>query len=233
MTIKLYTDDAYLASNDSIVESLKDNEVVLESTVFYPIGGGQPGDTGTLSWENKQAEVINTYSDETGSIRHVLSENSSLPEIGQTITASIDWERRYLHMRMHTGLHLLGSILQYGVTGGNISSVKSRLDFDMEETVDKEAVDAQLQQLIAEDHPISSTWITQEILKEQPELVRTMSVKPPVTNESIRLLKIGDIDLQPCGGTHLRSTSEVGKIKIGKVEKKGKRNRRVNIVLMD
>jgi misacylated tRNA(Ala) deacylase len=103
----------------------------------------------------------------------------------------------------------------------------------MEETVDKEAVEAQLQKLIAENHPISSTWITQEILKEQPELVRTMSVKPPVTNESIRLLKIGDIDLQPCGGTHLRSTSEVGKIKIGKVEKKGKRNRRVNIVLMD
>ena len=233
MTIKLYTDDAYLASNDSIVESLKDNEVVLESTVFYPIGGGQPGDTGTLSWENNQAEVINTYCDEGGSIRHVLSEDSSLPAIGQTITASINWERRYLHMRMHTGLHLLGSILQYGVTGGNISSVKSRLDFDMEETVDKEAVDTQLQQLIAEDHPISSTWITQEILKEQPELVRTMSVKPPETNESIRLLKIGDIDLQPCGGTHLKSTIEVGKIKIGKVEKKGKRNRRVNIVLMD
>ncbi len=233
MTIKLYTDDAYLASNDSIVESLKNNEVVLESTVFYPVGGGQPGDTGTLSWENNQAEVINTYCDKTGSIRHVLSENSSLPAIGQTITASINWERRYLHMRMHTGLHLLGSILQYGVTGGNISSVKSRLDFDMEETVDKEAVDAQLQQLIAEDHPISSTWITQEILKEQPELVRTMSVKPPETNESIRLLKIGDIDLQPCGGTHLKSTIEVGKIKIGKVEKKGKRNRRVNIVLMD
>jgi misacylated tRNA(Ala) deacylase len=134
---------------------------------------------------------------------------------------------------MHTGLHLLGSILQYGVTGGNISSVKSRLDFDMEETVDKESVDTQLQQLIAEDHPISSTWITQEILKEQPELVRTMSVKPPETNENIRLLKIGDIDLQPCGGTHLKSTIEVGKIKIGKVEKKGKRNRRVNIVLMD
>ena len=233
MTIKLYTDDAYLASNDSIVESLKNNEVVLESTVFYPVGGGQPGDTGTLSWENNQAEVINTYCDKTGSIRHVLSENSSLPAIGQTITASINRERRYLHMRMHTGLHLLGSILQYGVTGGNISSVKSRLDFDMEETVDKEAVDAQLQQLIAEDHPISSTWITQEILKEQPELVRTMSVKPPETNESIRLLKIGDIDLQPCGGTHLKSTIEVGKIKIGKVEKKGKRNRRVNIVLMD
>ena len=233
MTIKLYTDDAYLTSNDSIVESLKDNEVVLESTVFYPVGGGQPGDTGALSWENKQAEVINTYCDESGSIRHILSEDSALPAIGQKITASIDWERRYMHMRMHTGLHLLGSILQYGVTGGNISSVKSRLDFDMEETVDKEAVSAKLQQLIAEDHSISSIWITPETLKEQPELVRTMSVKPPETNENIRLLKIGDIDLQPCGGTHLKSTIEVGKIKIGKVEKKGKRNRRVNIELLD
>jgi len=233
VTIKLYTDDAYLTSNDSIVESLKDNEVVLESTVFYPVGGGQPGDTGALSWENKQAEVINTYCDESGSIRHILSEDSALPAIGQKITASIDWERRYMHMRMHTGLHLLGSILQYGVTGGNISSVKSRLDFDMEETVDKEAVSAKLQQLIAEDHPISSIWITPETLKEQPELVRTMSVKPPETNENIRLLKIGDIDLQPCGGTHLKSTIEVGKIKIGKVEKKGKRNRRVNIELLD
>jgi len=233
VTIKLYTDDAYLTSNDSIVESLKDNEVVLESTVFYPVGGGQPGDTGALSWENKQAEVINTYCDESGSIRHILSEDSALPAIGQKITASIDWERRYMHMRMHTGLHLLGSILQYGVTGGNISSVKSRLDFDMEETVDKEAVSAKLQQLIAEDHSISSIWITPETLKEQPELVRTMSVKPPETNENIRLLKIGDIDLQPCGGTHLKSTIEVGKIKIGKVEKKGKRNRRVNIELLD
>jgi misacylated tRNA(Ala) deacylase len=136
-------------------------------------------------------------------------------------------------MRMHTAMHLLGAVLQYGVTGGNISAEKSRLDFDMEDTIDKEAVGAALARLVAADHPVSCRWITEEELDAQPELVRTMSVQPPRGKGSIRLLEIQGVDLQPCGGTHLRSTAEVGAVRIGKVEKKGKRNRRVNIHLDD
>ena len=136
-------------------------------------------------------------------------------------------------MRMHTGLHLLGSVLKYGVTGGNISSEKSRLDFDMEEPVDKEYVNSQLEKLVSEDHQVTSSWITQEELKKKPELIRTMSVRPPENANNIRLVKIGNIDLQPCGGTHVKSTGEVGKILVSKVEKKGKRNRRVNVKLMN
>ena len=156
-----------------------------------------------------------------------------MPAVGDTVHAVLDWDRRYRHMRMHTAMHLLGSVLQYGVTGGNISAEKSRLDFDMEDTVDKEAVGAALLQLVAEDHAVSCRWISEDELDAQPELVRTMSVQPPRGKGSIRLLEIAGIDLQPCGGTHLRSTSEVGAVRIGKVEKKGKRNRRVNIHLDD
>ena len=136
-------------------------------------------------------------------------------------------------MRMHTVLLLLGSVLKYGVTGGNISSEKSRLDFDMEEPVDKEYVNSQLEKLVSEDHQVTSSWITQEELKKKPELIRTMSVRPPENANNIRLVKIGNIDLQPCGGTHVKSTGEVGKILVSKVEKKGKRNRRVNVKLMN
>ena len=136
-------------------------------------------------------------------------------------------------MRMHTGLHLIGSVLKYGVTGGNISSEKSRLDFDMEEPVDKEYVNSQLEKLVSEDHQVTSSWITQEELKKKPELIRTMSVRPPENADNIRLVKIGSVDLQSCGGTHVKSTGEVGKIVVSKVEKKGKRNRRVNVKLMN
>jgi misacylated tRNA(Ala) deacylase len=136
-------------------------------------------------------------------------------------------------MRMHTAMHLLGSVLRYGVTGGNISAEKSRLDFDMEDTVDKEAVGAALTELVAADRPVSCRWITEEELDENPELVRTMSVQPPRGKGAIRLLEIENVDLQPCGGTHLRSTGEVGAVRIGKVEKKGRQNRRVNIHLDD
>ena len=136
-------------------------------------------------------------------------------------------------MRMHTGLHLLGSVLKYGVTGGNISSEKSRLDFDMEEPVDKEYINSQLEKLVSEDHQVTSSWITQEELKQNSKLIRTMSVRPPENANNIRLVKIGNVDLQPCGGTHVKSTGEVGKIVVSKVEKKGKRNRRVNVKLMN
>jgi misacylated tRNA(Ala) deacylase len=174
--------------------------------------------------------VDTRYGDE-GQIRHLLADGSDIPAPGSDVLASIDWDRRYLHMRMHTGLHLLGTVLQFGVTGGNISAQKSRLDFDMEDPVDKEQVSHDLQALVAGNHAISCRWISDAELAAQPDLVRTMSVKPPKGAGKVRLLDIEGVDLQPCGGTHLRSTAEVGNISLGKVEKKGKHNRRVYVHL--
>ena len=233
MTDELFREDSYLKECDATVTEVRDNGVVLDRTIFYPLGGGQPGDKGTLAWEGGEVAVIDTRYGEGGAIVHILDENGPVPATGTTVHGTLEWDRRYRHMRMHTAMHLLGSVLQYGVTGGNISAEKSRLDFDMEDTVDKEAVGAALAKLVAEDHPVSCRWITEEELDAQPELVRTMSVQPPRGKGSIRLLEIAGVDLQPCGGTHLKSTSEVGAVRIGKVEKKGKRNRRVNIHLDD
>ena len=233
MTAELFREDSYLKECEATVTAVADGAVVLDRTVFYPLGGGQPGDTGTLRWGSNSARVTDTRYGEAGAIRHILDEGAELPAVGDTVQASLDWDRRYRHMRMHTAMHLLGAVLRYGVTGGNISAEKSRLDFDMEDTVDKEAVGAALAALVAEDHPVSCRWITDEELDAQPDLVRTMSVQPPRGKGKVRLLDIAGVDLQPCGGTHLRSTSEVGKVRIGKVEKKGKRNRRVNIHLDD
>ena len=231
MTDQLFRDDSYLRSCDATVTAAGDGAIELDRTIFYPMGGGQPGDTGTIEWEGGSATVVDTRYGEGGTIRHIVDEGAALPAAGTAVTAVIDWDRRYLHMRMHTALHLLGSVLQYGVTGGNISATKSRLDFDMEDTVDKESVNAKLAELVADDHPVSCRWITDEELDAQPDLVRTMSVQPPRGVGKVRLLEIAGVDLQPCGGTHLKSTGEVGRVSVGKVEKKGRRNRRVSIVL--
>lgn len=231
MTEQLFRDDSYLKECEATVTASGDDSIVLDRTVFYPMGGGQPGDTGAIEWEGGSATVIDTRYGEDGSIRHLTEEGADLPPAGTAVRASLDWDRRYIHMRMHTAMHLLGSILQYGVTGGNISAAKSRLDFDMEDTVDKEQVGAELQALVAADHPVTCRWITDEELDAQPDLVRTMSVQPPKGAGKVRLLEIEGVDLQPCGGTHLKSTAEVGNVSIGKVEKKGRRNRRVNILL--
>ena len=231
MTEILFRDDSYLKECEASVVAADDEAIVLDRTIFYTMGGGQPGDSGRISWAGGSAAVTDTRHGERGAIRHLIEPGSTLPEIGAAVTASLDWDRRYLHMRMHTALHLLGSVLRYGVTGGNISAAKSRLDFDMEDTVDKEQVTADIQALVAANHAISCRWITDAELDAQPELVRTMSVQPPRNAGQVRLLEIEGIDLQPCGGTHLQSTGEVGQVKIGKVEKKGRRNRRVSILL--
>jgi misacylated tRNA(Ala) deacylase len=233
MTEELFREDSYLRECDARVIETRDGAVILDRTVCYPLGGGQPGDTGTLSWAGRSAAVVDTRYGEGGAILHLLAENAETPAAGDEVHLAIDWERRYRHMRMHTAMHLLGSVLRYGVTGGNISAEKSRLDFDMEDTVDKDAVGAALAELVAGDHGVRCRWITEQELDAQPDLVRTMSVQPPRGKGSIRLLEIEGVDLQPCGGTHLRSTAEVGRVRIGKVEKKGKRNRRVNIHLDD
>jgi misacylated tRNA(Ala) deacylase len=232
LTKDLFREDSYLKSCSATVTECGDGFVRCDQTIFYPLGGGQPGDTGSLTWDGGEARIVDTrYVD--GDIAHLLEDGASMPEVGTSAELAIDWDRRYRHMRMHTAMHLLGTVLQYGVTGGNISEEKSRLDFDMEDTIDKEAVGTALAELVAGDHPVSCRWISEDELDANPELVRTMSVQPPRGRGAIRLLEIEGVDLQPCGGTHLRSTSEVGAVRIGKVEKKGRHNRRVNIHLDD
>ena len=233
MTDELFRQDSYLKECDAGVTAVEGQTVVVDRTVFYPLGGGQPGDTGSMTWDSGTAKVVDTRYGDSGQILHVLADDAPVPTVGESVHLALDWERRYRHMRMHTAMHLLGAVLKYGVTGGNISAEKSRLDFDMEDTVDKEAVGAALQALVAEDHPISCRWISDAELDANPELVRTMSVQPPRGKGEVRLLEIEGVDLQPCGGTHLKSTAEVGKVRIGKVEKKGRRNRRVNLHLDD
>ena len=210
MTEELFRNDSYLEACTATVVSVGDAGIVLDRTVFYPTGGGQPGDTGTLRWQaggaEVVAEVIDTRYGEHREITHVLAAGSPLPPPGTAVHAAIDWERRYRHMRMHTALHLLGAVLRYGVTGGNIGADRSRLDFDMEDTVDKEATSAAMPAMVDADHAVSCRWITEAELEAQPELVRTMSVQPPQGAGLVRLLEIDSVDLQPCGGTHLRST---------------------------
>jgi misacylated tRNA(Ala) deacylase len=231
MTELLHRNDAYLKECDATVTDIGENSVCLDRTVFYALGGGQPGDTGSLAWDGGHVEIIDTRYVNGGSVSHITEEGAALPPVGTTVTAKLDWDRRYIHMRMHTALHLVGSIIPYGVTGGNISATKSRLDFDTHEPIDKEDITRRLSELIDANKEVSFRWITDEDLDAQPDLVRTMSVQPPKGSGKVRLLEIEGIDLQPCGGTHLKSTGEVGMVRVSKVENKGKHNRRVNIVL--
>lgn len=229
-TNELFRDDSYLKSCSATVTRADQNMLCVEQTIFYPLGGGQPGDTGMLSWDGGSAKIVNTRYDD-GDIAHIVEDDAALPPVGSNVELTLDWDRRYRHMRMHTAMHLLGSILKYDVTGGNISSEKSRLDFNMEGSIDKDAVSTALDDLVKADHAVSCRWISEEELDANPQLVRTMSVQPPRGKGAIRLLEIQDVDLQPCGGTHVNSSAEVGQIRIGKVENKGRQNRRVNIHL--
>jgi len=232
-TAELFREDSYLKSCSATVTRAEQNAVYTDRTVFYPLGGGQPGDTGIVKWDGGSATIIDTRYGEDRDIAHIVEDGAELPPAGSDVDLAIDWERRYRHMRMHTAMHLLGSILQYDVTGGNISTEKSRLDFNMEVGVDKEAVSTALAELVSADHAISCRWISEEELDANPQLVRTMSVQPPRGKGAIRLLEIQGVDLQPCGGTHVGSTAEVGAVRLGKVENKGRQNRRVNIHLDD
>lgn len=232
MTDWLFQQDAYLQHCTARVLETSPGEVVLDRTVFYPLGGGQPGDTGMLrAADGREWRVLDTRKGEAGRILHKLAADAALPLVGDEVEASLDWDRRYLHMRMHTGLHLLGSVLRFGVTGGQIAADRSRLDFDTQEEIDPARVNAQLQSLVAANHAVTCRWITDEELDRQPELVRTLSVQPPRGAGRIRLLDVAGIDLQPCGGTHVRSTAEVGSLVVVKVENKGRHNKRVYVAL--
>ena len=233
-TYNLFQEDAYQINCEATVLEANQESIILDRTVFYPLGGGQPGDTGALEdrYGNKVTIVDTRKSKEyPGCILHLPDEETvSSPGVGDVVQATIDWERRYRHMRMHTSLHLLGAILPFGVTGGNIGAEKSRLDFDMEEIPDKDELTEKLNELVQQDHLVSTRWITDEELEAQPELIRTMSVKPPRGAGRVRLLEVEGIDLQPCGGTHVKRTNEIGHIRISKIEKKGRHNRRVYVV---
>ena len=230
MTEKLFEVDAYLKDATATVVSVTDAGIELDRTVFYPLGGGQPGDTGWLrAGDGRAVRVVDTRKGDGDSILHVTEPQAHGLEVGQQIVAEIDWERRHAHMRMHSCLHLLGSILRYGVTGGQVGADRSRLDFDTQDEIDKAEVTRALNALIEADHPVTSRWITPAELAAAPELVRTMSVRPPMDRGDVRLLEIEGVDLQPCGGTPVHRTAEIGPVLVAKVESKGRRNKRVQI----
>jgi len=228
----LFIEDSYLKDFDATILNIDSNKIILDRTAFYAKSGGQPGDIGKITLNGKEINIIDTVYDNKQNILHVC-ENSNDLKIDEKIKGKINWEIRYKHMRMHTALHLLCSLIPYDVTGGQISYEKSRLDFNADDKIEKEEIENKINQLVKDDHEISYQWITLEELDNQPDLVRTMSVKPPRTNNKIRLVKIGSIDLQPCGGTHVKRTKEIGNIRIGKLENKGKMNRRVNLSISD
>ncbi len=236
MTEEIFRDDAYAQSCTANVLEADERGVILDRTVFYSEGGGQPGDTGTITTaDGSSVRVVGTYKDRDGrGILHVLAEGENPLTAGTEVTAEIDWDRRYKHMRMHSCLHLLCSLVDGGVTGGSISVEKSRLDFDLKDvTLDKEDLTAGLNRLVEENHCLSASWINDEEMEAQQDLVRTMSVKPPTGTGKVRLMHVEGIDLQPCGGTHVKASGEIGQVRVSKIENKGKHNRRVNIVLTE
>lgn len=232
----LFRDDAYLQECTATVTAADEAGIRLDRTVFYPMGGGQPGDIGQLILaDGGVIEIVDALKGETiNEVRHIPAPGSELPAVGATVVARIDWPRRHRLMRMHTCLHLLCALIKGDVTGGQVGDGKGRLDFNLPDlALDKERLTADLNKLIAGDHPVQARWISDTEMAAKPELVRTMSVKPPSGQGKVRLLDIVGVDLQPCGGTHVARTGEIGRAEISKIENKGKMNRRVNITLLD
>jgi misacylated tRNA(Ala) deacylase len=230
MTELLFRADAYLRSCEARILAAYPGGIVLDRTVFYAAGGGQPGDSGVLRLSDGSAIAILDTVKGGGSdeIIHVPAPDAALPAPGTAVVAEIDWQRRYRLMRMHTCLHLLCGIVPGAVTGGQVGDGRGRLDFDVPAaSLDREAIGARLNTLIAEAHAVAPRWISDEELAERPELVRTMSVKPPRGSGRVRLIEIAGVDLQPCGGTHVRNTAEIGRVAVTKIENKGRQNRRV------
>ena len=231
---KLFEENSYLKEFKAkiININIEEKTIELDNTAFYARSGGQPGDIGEIIAENQNIEVKDTIKKDN-KIINIINKTENLDK-GIEIIGKIDWEKRYKHMKMHSALHLMCSVIPLGVTGGQIGYEKSRLDFnDPDKKINKEEIEEKINSLVKDDYEITSEIIDSKILDEQPELVRTMSVKPPQIDGKIRLIKIGNVDLQPCGGTHVKSTAEIGSIKIGKIENKGRMNRRVNIILND
>lgn len=233
LTAELFREDSYLKECEATVVSVNDlGGIVLDRTVFYPTGGGQPGDRGVLRLEDGSEITIATTVKGKGeeNVVHVPDEGQGSPAPGTKVTAAIDWDTRHRHMRMHTALHLLCSLVPHAVTGGQIGVDRSRMDFDMgDERIDKDELTEALNRLIEADYPTRVDQITDDEMDARPELVRTMSVAPPRGAGQVRVLHVGDIDVQPCGGTHVARTGEIGRLRVAKIESKGKQNRRVSI----
>jgi misacylated tRNA(Ala) deacylase len=234
---QLYRTDAYAQAVEAKVVAINERGgIVLDQTPFYAASGGQPGDRGTLISANGPCPIATTVYDtaDKATVVHVPQEGATLPSVGDTVQAQLDWAMRHKHMRMHSALHLLCSLVKFPVTGGQIGADEGRLDFDIDtpSSVEKDPLTEALNRLIAADHPITEQWITDAELEANPALVRTLSVKPPMGSGRVRLVLIGAdgiVDRQPCGGTHVRSTAEIGAVQVLKIEKKGRMNRRIRI----
>jgi misacylated tRNA(Ala) deacylase len=239
VTDPLFIQDSYVQTAPGLVTALTElGGVVLDQSLFYATSGGQPGDRGQLIWDAGSLDVETTIKGEDGSIVLVPTGGQTLPTVGTAVTQVIDWEQRYAHMRMHTALHLLSVVIPLPVSGGAIGATKGRLDFDMPDAPDdKDVLTDQINALINADYAVTQSWITDAELEANPNLVKTMSVRPPMGAGRVRLVRIGDdttqIDLQPCGGTHVKRTAEIGAVRIGKIEKKGKQNRRVSLLFVE
>ncbi|MCH2093760.1 MAG: alanyl-tRNA editing protein [Rhodobacteraceae bacterium] len=237
MTKLLFLDDPYLQSAEAqVIGHTSEGGILLDRSLFYPTGGGQPGDSGQLSWDDKTLSIATCVKSEDGTPALVPSEPQSLPPVGAQVSCALDWARRHRHMRIHTALHLLSVVIPLPVTGGAISAEKGRLDFNMAEPPsDRDALEADLQTLVDRDLEVTMDWITDAQLAANPGLVKTMSVAPPTGAGRVRLVRIGlgdqEVDLQPCGGTHVARTGEIGRLRLGKIEKKGRQNRRVHLHL--
>ena len=235
----LFLEDAYRTEAPArVVAVTEDGGVLLDQSLFYATSGGQPGDRGRLVWDGAEMVVATTVKGQGGDPVLVPADGSAMPPVGAEVQQEIDWDQRRGHMRVHTALHLLSVVIPLPVTGGSISAAKGRLDFDMATPPeDKEALADALNALVARDLVVTSEWITEEELDSNPGLVKTMSVQPPRGAGRIRLVRIGagdeTVDLQPCGGTHVARTGEIGRLRVGKIEKKGAQNRRVYIHLED
>lgn len=237
-TACLFLDDPYLAEAPAtVVGHSAEGAVVLDRSIFYPTGGGQPGDAGWLTWGASRLTIATAVKTGGGGVGLVAAEVTGMPPVGTVVQQHLDWDRRYRHMRVHTALHLLSVVIPLPVTGGQIGTERGRLDFDMPEPpTDLAAIEAALNALIDRDLPVTESWITDAELAANPGLIKTMSVRPPAGQGRVRLIRIGQgrdqVDLQPCGGTHVARTAEVGMIALGKIEKKGRQNRRVSVTLV-
>lgn len=237
MTGLLFRKDAYLRDAPArVVAHTEEGGVILDQSLFYPTGGGQPGDNGALSWNGQSLAIATAIKGQGEDIILVPAEPRALPPIGAEVGQSLDWDRRFGHMRVHTALHLLSVAVPFGVTGGSIGAARGRLDFDMEDAPqDRDSIEAALNGFVNADMRVSEEWITQADLDANPGMVKTLSVQPPRGAGRIRLVRIGagtdTVDLQPCGGTHVARTGEIGALRLGKIEKKGRMNRRIYLHL--
>jgi len=236
MTEKIFYQDSYQKAHQSEVVAVLDNGIVMESTIFYPLGGGQPGDTGVLMLQGKEYRVTETaYANDKVMIVHHLNADDLLAfKVGDQVDMVLDWERRHRHMRMHTSLHLMCHLITAQATGGSIGEINSRIDFDLQgQVVDKDNLTIKMNRLINRQLSVSIGSITDEALTKNPALVRTMSVQPPTGQGSVRTVTIVDTDYQPCGGTHVSNTAEIGEVIVTKIKNKGKQNKRISLALVN